>query len=94
MQLKPHHIIYPYKEETERFIVNIAVWVLHCLLSYQKKLLEDAFLTYRAFGCHFYAHKKHSSNGEQYFAPTCLSPVNNNFIYLKEQNTQIQPNTS
>lgn len=47
-------------------------------------------LTYIAFGCYFCAHKKHSSNGQQHFAPTCPSPVSN-LIYLKEQNTQINP---
>lgn len=49
-------------------------------------------LTYIAFGCYFCV-KKHSSNGEQYFAPTCPSSVNNS-IYLKEQNTLIQPSTN
>lgn len=43
-------------------------------------------LTYIAFGCYFCVHKQHSSNGGQYFAPTCPLPVNN-LIYLKEQNT-------
>lgn len=32
----------------------------------KKRLLKDAFLTYSPFGSHFYVHKKHSSNGEQY----------------------------